>query len=79
LNVSSWRLGVRVSLRFVCRVITAIGVSVTSGLPCARRRRTGTARTRVGVSSYQSGADESMMRAVSCASVTCFRHSALMG
>ena len=64
LNVSSCRLGVRVAPRFVCRVITATG-SGASCVPVADSRRiTGTARTRVGVSSYQSGADESTMRAV---------------
>ncbi len=44
----------------------------------ASRRSTGTARTRVGVSSYQSGAAVSTIRAVSNASVTCARHSGLI-
>ena len=40
---------------------------------------TGIARTRVGVSSYQSGAVESTIFPVSYASVTCLRHSFLIG
>ena len=75
LKVSSWRLGVRASLRFVCRVMTAMGASVTSGRLAPSRRRTGTARTRVGVSSYQSGAAESTMRVVSKACWIWDRHS----
>jgi hypothetical protein len=75
LKVSSWRLGVRASLRLVCRVMTAMGASVTSGRLAPRRRSTGTARTRVGVSSYQSGAAESTMRVVSNACWICERHS----
>ena len=78
LNVSSCRLGVRASLRFVCRVMTAMGNSVVCAPLGLKRRSTGTARTRVGVSSYQSGADVSTMRAVSNASVTCAFHSGLI-
>ncbi len=70
LKVSSWRLGIRVSLRFVCRVSTAIGTLVIARPLGEMRRCTGTARTRVGVSSYQSGADESRIRPLSNASVT---------
>ena len=78
LKVSSWRLGVRASLRLVCRVITATGNSVV-WLPLGFRRRiTGTARTRVGVSSYQSGVAVSTMAAVSKASVTWRVHSGLI-
>ena len=75
LKVSSRRLGVRASLRFVWRVMMAIGCSVVSGPVALSRRSTGTARTRVGVSSYQSGAALSMMRLEWKASVTCLRHS----
>ena len=74
LKVSSWRLGVRASLRLLCRVSTAIGVFVTAEPLALRRRSTGTARTRVGVSSYQSGAAVSTICAVSNASVTWPRH-----
>ncbi len=62
----------------LCRVITAIGDSVVAVPPTDSRRSTGTARTRVGVSSYQSGAAESTIWADSKASVTCFIHSGLM-
>ena len=78
LKVSSWRPGVRVSLRLVCRVSTAMGSGVISAPLELMRRRTGMARTLVGVSSYQSGAVVSMILAVSKASVTCLRHSALI-
>ncbi len=69
LNVSSWRDGVRASLRLVWRVITAMGVSVVSLPLGAMRRSTGTARTRVGVSSYQVGMVESLIFVVSKAAV----------
>ena len=55
------RLGVRVDPRFVCRVITATGSGASSVPVTESRRMTGTERTRVGISSYQSGADESTM------------------
>ena len=76
LNVSSCRLGIRASDRLVCRVSTAIGPMTCTGivLPLVRRN-TGTARTRVGVSSNQSGADESMISPRSKASVTSCRQS----
>ena len=62
LKVSSWRLGIRASERFVCRVSTANGPKTCSGLALlVVRRSTGTARTRVGVSSNQSSAAESTM------------------
>ena len=48
---------------------------VVSGEPGWIGRITGIARTRVGVSSYQSGDDESTIAAVSKASVTWLRHS----
>jgi hypothetical protein len=58
--------------------MTAIGNSVVALPLGASLRSTGTARTRVGVSSYQSGAAVSMMRAPSKASVTCAFHSGLI-
>ena len=78
LNVSSCRLGVRCAPRFVCRVMTATGSGATPVPVVVSRRMTGTARTRVGISSYQSGADESTMRAVANASVTRSRHCGLI-
>jgi hypothetical protein len=75
MKVISWRDGVRASLRLVWRVMTAIGASVVSFPLGVIRRMTGTARTRVGVSSYQVGVVESMILVVSNASVTCTAHS----
>ena len=78
LKVSSCRLGVRASARLLCRVMTAIGVSVVAAPLGLSRRITGTARTRVGVSSYQSGAAVSTIWPVSKAWVTCWVHSGLI-
>ncbi len=77
LKVSSCRLGMRASLKLVWRVMMAIGCSLTRAPSRPGRRTTGTARTRVGVSSYQSGAEVSTIAAVSKACVTCRRHSGL--
>ena len=60
LKVSSWRPGMRASLRLVWRVMTAMGCSLTP-FPPGSRLSTGMARNRVGVSSYQSGVLESTM------------------
>ena len=49
-------------------------VSVTAAPLAASRRTIGTARTRVGVSSNQSGEAESTICADSNASLTCVRH-----
>ena len=70
LNVICCRDGVRVSPRFVWRVSTPI---VRGGSPL-RARTIGTARTRVGVSSNQSGEAESTMRPPWNASRTWVRH-----
>ena len=72
LNVICCRDGVRVSPRFVWRVSTPITVGGCSALP--RSRTIGTARTRVGVSSNQSGEAESTIVARVKASRTCVRH-----
>ena len=59
-------------------MITPIGKSVV-WLPLgAMRRMTGTARTRVGVSSYQVGVVESLIVIVSNAVETCAAHSGLI-
>ena len=70
LKVICCRDGVRVSPRFVCRVSTPI---VSGGSPL-RVRTIGTARTRVGVSSNQSGDAESTICPLWNASRTCVRH-----
>jgi hypothetical protein len=66
---------VRASLRLVWRVITPTGDSDTADVLGERRLTTGTARTRVGVSSYQVGVPVSMILVVSNASVTWLTHS----
>ena len=75
LKLSSCRLGVRASLRLECLVSTAMGRSVVFVPDGVSRRKTGTARTWVAASSYQSGASVSTIRPDSKASVTCLRHT----
>ncbi len=63
----------------MCRDSTAIGPIVCCGPADGEvRRSTGTARTRVGVSSNQSGAEESRIVPRSKASVTSRFQSGLM-
>ena len=77
LNVSSWRLGILDSLRFVCRVITAI-TGPGSPLGDGDTIRMGTARTLVGVESKVSESLESTMLSLVNASLTSVAHSGLM-
>jgi len=58
--------------------MTATGSGASSVPVVLSRRITGTARTRVGISSYQSGADESAMRELANAWVTSSRHCGLI-
>ena len=72
LNVICCRDGVRISPRLVWRVTTPM---TGAGPPPRGRSRTiGTARTRVGVSSNQSGDAESTIAPVAKASLTWARH-----